>query len=91
LFAVWLASAAVYVPSAGPVYITPEKDQAASSIEEATPSPTPSVSSNADAIMTTQTVYGFLDFTTTMGNTVMVFSPNSAAPVVVSTGKFGGS
>ncbi|KAG8040352.1 hypothetical protein G9C98_000923 [Cotesia typhae] len=26
----------------------------------------------------TQTVYGFLDFTTTIGNTVMVFSPNSA-------------
>ncbi|GBP74491.1 hypothetical protein EVAR_61977_1, partial [Eumeta japonica] len=29
---------------------------------------------------TTQTVYGFLDFTTTIGNTVMVFSPNSAPP-----------
>ncbi|CAH2092301.1 unnamed protein product [Euphydryas editha] len=28
----------------------------------------------------TQTVYGFLDFTTTIGNTVMVFSPNSAPP-----------
>lgn len=28
----------------------------------------------------TQTVYGFLDFTTTIGNTVMVFSPQSAAP-----------
>ncbi|KAK5643936.1 hypothetical protein RI129_007781 [Pyrocoelia pectoralis] len=27
----------------------------------------------------TQTVYGFLDFTTTIGNTVMVFSPQSAA------------
>lgn len=26
----------------------------------------------------TQTVYGFLDFTTTIGNTVMVFSPQSA-------------
>ncbi|CAK1551974.1 unnamed protein product [Leptosia nina] len=26
----------------------------------------------------TQTVYGFLDFTTTIGNTVMVFSPHSA-------------
>lgn len=26
---------------------------------------------------TTQTVYGFLDFTTTIGNTVMVFSPQS--------------
>lgn len=29
---------------------------------------------------TTQTVYGFLDFTTTLGNTVMVFSPQSAPP-----------
>ncbi|XP_049865582.1 immunoglobulin A1 protease isoform X2 [Pectinophora gossypiella] len=28
--------------------------------------------------MITQTVYGFLDFTTTIGNTVMVFSPQSA-------------
>lgn len=31
---------------------------------------------------TTQTVYGFLDFTTTIGNTVMIFSPQSAAPAV---------
>ncbi|KRT83913.1 hypothetical protein AMK59_4366 [Oryctes borbonicus] len=29
----------------------------------------------------TQTVYGFLDFTTTIGNTVMIFSPQSAAAV----------
>ncbi|KAI4492248.1 hypothetical protein M0802_009938 [Mischocyttarus mexicanus] len=29
---------------------------------------------------TTQTVYGFLDFTTTIGNTVMVFSPQSSPP-----------
>lgn len=29
----------------------------------------------------TQTVYGFLDFTTTIGNTVMVFSPQSAPPI----------
>ncbi|XP_068627757.1 putative uncharacterized protein DDB_G0282129 [Battus philenor] len=28
----------------------------------------------------TQTVYGFLDFTTTIGNTVMIFSPHSAPP-----------
>jgi hypothetical protein len=27
----------------------------------------------------TQTVYGFLDFTTTIGNTVMVFMPQSAS------------
>lgn len=30
----------------------------------------------------TQTVYGFLDFTTTIGNTVMVFSPQSAPPPI---------
>lgn len=30
----------------------------------------------------TQTVYGFLDFTTTIGNTVMVFSPQSAETAV---------
>lgn len=32
----------------------------------------------APGMQTTQTVYGFLDFTTTIGNTVMVFSPQSA-------------
>lgn len=37
-----------------------------------------------DPNVVTQTVYGFLDFTTTIGNTVMVFSPQSAAVV---TGK----
>lgn len=30
----------------------------------------------------TQTVYGFLDFTTTIGNTVMVFSPQSSAEII---------
>ncbi|XP_045479192.1 uncharacterized protein LOC123684108 isoform X2 [Harmonia axyridis] len=29
--------------------------------------------------LVTQTVYGFLDFTTTIGNTVMIFSPQSSA------------
>lgn len=38
--------------------------------------PTPNGNSN----FLTQTVYGFLDFTTTIGNTVMVFSPQSAPP-----------
>jgi hypothetical protein len=28
----------------------------------------------------TQNVYGFADFTTTIGNTVMVFSPSSIVP-----------
>ncbi|XP_030387368.1 cell wall protein DAN4 [Scaptodrosophila lebanonensis] len=35
------------------------------------------VSSNESDLLT-QTVYGFLDFTTTIGNTVMVFSPQSS-------------
>lgn len=34
----------------------------------------------APSNLVTQTVYGFLDFTTTIGNTVMVFSPQSAPP-----------
>ncbi|XP_004927784.2 uncharacterized protein LOC101741917 isoform X1 [Bombyx mori] len=34
----------------------------------------------AQGNLLTQTVYGFLDFTTTIGNTVMVFSPQSAPP-----------
>lgn len=46
------------------------------------PSAVPPPAANLDLI--TQTVYGFLDFTTTIGNTVMVFSPQSAA---VPTGK----
>lgn len=29
----------------------------------------------------TQTVYGFLDFTTTIGSTVMIFSPQSAGQI----------
>lgn len=37
--------------------------------------------------LVTQTVYGFLDFTTTIGNTIMVFSPQSAAPTINESGK----
>ncbi|CAB3235876.1 unnamed protein product [Arctia plantaginis] len=40
------------------------------------PAPAPAPAGN----FLTQTVYGFLDFTTTIGNTVMVFSPQSAPP-----------
>lgn len=36
----------------------------------------------------TQTVYGFLDFTTTIGNTIMVFSPQSAAAPAPIIGKY---
>lgn len=36
------------------------------------------LASSSDVPKLTQTVYGFLDFTTTIGNTVMVFSPQSS-------------
>ncbi|XP_065367633.1 mucin-2 [Calliphora vicina] len=39
--------------------------------------------SNDDGPLLTQTIYGFLDFTTTIGNTVMVFSPQSAPALVL--------
>ncbi|KAI8123949.1 hypothetical protein FF38_08207 [Lucilia cuprina] len=39
--------------------------------------------SNDDGPLLTQTIYGFLDFTTTIGNTVMVFSPQSAPSLVI--------
>ncbi|KAL1459072.1 hypothetical protein WDU94_011081 [Cyamophila willieti] len=81
--ALWLSSAAVYVPSGGPVYITPEKETPIISSVEEVVEVTPSSSAAPDMI--TQTVYGFLDFTTTMGNTVMVFSPHSSAAIVIST------
>ncbi|KAM7344479.1 uncharacterized protein ACRADG_011204 isoform 1-T3 [Cochliomyia hominivorax] len=40
--------------------------------------------SNEGGPLLTQTIYGFLDFTTTIGNTVMVFSPQSAPSLVIS-------
>lgn len=61
---------------AGPVYVNPdlfyEKPELIASQV---------VSSDSQI---TQTVYGFLDFTTTIGNTVMVFMPQSAS---ISPGK----
>ncbi|XP_013185745.2 uncharacterized protein LOC106131262 isoform X2 [Amyelois transitella] len=42
--------------------------------------PKPSADPTPGSNFITQTVYGFLDFTTTIGNTVMVFSPQSAPP-----------
>jgi hypothetical protein len=59
---------AVYSPSGGPVY---NGNAAAEEVVQPTPVANQFV---------TQTVYGFLDFTTTIGNTVMIFSPQSAAP-----------
>ncbi|KAJ8919413.1 hypothetical protein NQ315_016507, partial [Exocentrus adspersus] len=53
--------------SEGPVFIKPDTPPV--SIEPA---------ATKEGNYVTQTVYGFLDFTTTIGNTVMVFSPQSA-------------
>lgn len=66
---------AVYSPSGGPVYVNPN---AAPVAAVATIQPTNAVKAIENYV--TQTVYGFLDFTTTIGNTVMVFSPQSAQP-----------
>lgn len=55
--------------SQGPVFINPDVSLSSQSV-------LPTNQGN----YVTQTVYGFLDFTTTIGNTVMVFSPQSAAP-----------
>lgn len=56
----------------GPVYVNPdlayEKPVAIASSQVVSPD-----------LQITQTVYGFLDFTTTIGNTVMVFMPQSAS------------
>lgn len=70
-FSVISGSRAEYIPLSGPVYINP--NAASSSFESET-------TQNEPGERITQTVYGFLDFTTTIGNTVMVFSPQSAAP-----------
>lgn len=45
---------------------------------QGSPAPAPRPAAVDPGLQTTQTVYGFLDFTTTIGNTVMVFSPQSA-------------
>ncbi|KAL0125121.1 hypothetical protein PUN28_004335 [Cardiocondyla obscurior] len=66
---VFVAALAYVAASAAQVYESYSED-AAAVIEP--------VASSNDFI--TQTVYGFLDFTTTIGNTVMVFSPQSAPP-----------
>ncbi|XP_011688617.1 PREDICTED: probable serine/threonine-protein kinase nek3 [Wasmannia auropunctata] len=66
---VFVAALAYVAVSAAQVYNGYSED-AVAAIEPAT--------TNNDFV--TQTVYGFLDFTTTIGNTVMVFSPQSAPP-----------
>uniref|UniRef100_A0A182JUW9 DUF4758 domain-containing protein n=1 Tax=Anopheles christyi TaxID=43041 RepID=A0A182JUW9_9DIPT len=69
---------AVYSPGGGGVYGDASPKDAGGDPVFAV---LPSQDVNPD-YYTTQTVYGFLDFTTTIGNTVMIFSPQSAAPVV---------
>nr|CAD7426752.1 unnamed protein product [Timema monikensis] len=69
---VFTSYGAEYTPSGGPVYVNPDAAamQAAAAMQH----------QNEAVELLTQTVYGFLDFTTTIGNTVMVFSPQSAPP-----------
>ncbi|GAB0086900.1 uncharacterized protein DMENIID0001_011120 [Sergentomyia squamirostris] len=64
--------AAIYTPG-GAVYVNPEQEI------QATPTSQQTIN------YVTQTVYGFLDFTTTIGNTVMLFSPQSSSSAVAST------
>lgn len=72
---VWVLSG-LCSASVGPVFINPAN-------QVAPVNPTP-----VDAgLFTTQTVYGFLDFTTTIGNTIMVFSPQSAAAPITEAPK----
>jgi hypothetical protein len=62
-------SASLVSSTAGPVFVN--SDVAPAALQPS------SVVNQGNYV--TQTVYGFLDFTTTIGNTVMVFSPQSAA------------
>ncbi|KAG5888510.1 hypothetical protein JTB14_018441 [Gonioctena quinquepunctata] len=68
VLAVCLLWATFVYGSQGPVFINPNNAPIAVQTASANP-----------GNVVTQTVYGFLDFTTTIGNTVMVFSPQSAA------------
>lgn len=74
---------AVYNPSGGPVFVNPNAAPVYA-VPAAVVQPT---RAQEPSNLLTQTVYGFLDFTTTIGNTVMIFSPQSAAPVAT-PGKF---
>lgn len=66
-----LVQSAVYTPGNAPVY-NPN-----GAVDAILPTQV-----NNPGYLVTQTVYGFLDFTTTIGNTVMIFSPQSAAAAV---------
>lgn len=76
MFAVSIVELANGDSSPGPVYVNPD------TIYEKPELVASRVVSPDSQI--TQTVYGFLDFTTTIGNTVMVFMPQSAS---ISAGK----
>ncbi|XP_058460897.1 mucin-2 isoform X2 [Malaya genurostris] len=66
-------NSAVYTPGNGPVY----NPNGNAGVQAVVPTQI-----NNPGYLVTQTVYGFLDFTTTIGNTVMIFSPQSSAPAV---------
>lgn len=68
-----LCSCTIYQPGGAPVYVNPDAVVA----NESPVQPTAAISPD----LVTQTVYGFLDFTTTIGNTIMVFSPQSSPAV----------
>ncbi|XP_017768410.1 PREDICTED: uncharacterized protein LOC108556711 isoform X1 [Nicrophorus vespilloides] len=68
--------------TAGPVFINPAA--------YSPPVAANAVSQPNQGSQVTQTVYGFLDFTTTIGNTVMVFSPQTAAAAAAAAASDGG-
>ncbi|XP_058833201.1 mucin-2 [Topomyia yanbarensis] len=73
LINVLLVNSAVYTPGNGPVY----NPNGNAGVQAIVPTQV-----NNPGYLVTQTVYGFLDFTTTIGNTVMIFSPQSAAAAI---------
>lgn len=74
-FSSTVSSCGAQIYTGGSTYTDVEPVEAAAANVEEVVLPAPA---NDDFI--TQTVYGFLDFTTTIANTVMVFSPQSAPP-----------
>ncbi|XP_055532107.1 mucin-2 isoform X2 [Wyeomyia smithii] len=68
-----LVHSAVYISGNGPVY----NPNGNAGVQAVVPT-----QANNPGYLVTQTVYGFLDFTTTIGNTVMIFSPQSAAAAI---------
>ena len=77
LFLVFAAAAACIGGSTAQIY---QGAEAAAAAAVAASSPETAIAPAPANDFITQTVYGFLDFTTTIANTVMVFSPESAPP-----------